>query len=344
MRFSRLKEKLEIGADLTTPQDPNATPVQKVPRPIPATARVPRKRKAPSTSKGGKGVHVGRRQHRSRPLGGGSKIEKRQTRGKKLTLNLSDLRSDDEDEDSDLSELTSNDSDGDFCIDDADPQSQVDSGLNFDPEKESKSAAKCVKKQAPIGAIGSNANRKASTTRKNGTTRTKRTPPSQLLAKFPAKQVPPAARIPISKKKAPVKSLLPSFDQPLPSIEASSALSITSSTGSESDIDIKSLQPGTILSFGSPRGIGSLGNSAPNKGKLAQAGSTLGFPCTAARTSQFSPSEDSSGFSLQMEPEPNLLDVITPDDSVSMVNKNPCKDDLDLHHQTPKPPPPSTGE
>lgn len=343
MRFTRLKDKLESGADLAATHAPNTAPVQKAPRLIPALASVPQKRKAPCISKNGRGGQTVTKQIGSRPLGGSSKVEKRHTRGKKLNYNLSDLDSNDEDDsdDSELTELTSIDSDGDFQVDEAGRRSQVDSGLNFDSEEVTKPALKRAKKQAPVEVIRTNG-MQTSNNRKNKSTMAKRIPPSKL--QLSVKQAPITRRTPTSEKKAPVKSLLPSFDQPITSIEASPPLSIASSydqTESEGDLDITRLQPGTILSFGSTGGAGAF-NSPPNKGKHTQVMTTSRAPGIAKTTSQTPSSKDSAGVTLQMELKNHVLEV-TPDDSVSMVNKKYREERLNLG-PSPKTPSPTTGE
>ncbi|KEF55521.1 uncharacterized protein A1O9_08271 [Exophiala aquamarina CBS 119918] len=343
MRFTRLKDKLEGGADLATTRASNATPGQKAPRQVPAIARDPPMRKARCVTRNGNEGQMATKQIGSRPLRRSQKLEKRQTRGKKLNYNLSDLQryEDDDSDGSDLTESTSFDSDGDFCVDEPGPRSQVDSGLNFDSERETKPASKRVKKQPPVEVTGING-RQILNNRKHRMAVAKGIPPSKH--QLSANQVPIIKRIPTSQKKGPVELILPLFDQPIPSIEASPPCSIASSydqTGSESDSDITRLQPGTLLYFGSTGGAGLLG-SPPSKGKHAHATSSPPVPSIVERTSQISASPDSAGVVLQIEPKNHVLDV-TPDDSVSMANKNDLEERFNLR-PSPKTPSSTTGE
>lgn len=322
MRFSRLRHRLETSADLATAKLPNTSTVTKGPRSVAPRASVPRKRKAPCASsnnnnKEGQGVS---REIDSRSPVQSSNVNKRQTREKKLNYNLSALYSNDEGD---------NDSDGDFHADEASPPSQVDSNLSFDSEEETKPVVKRLKKQAPGDVVGANANQ-TSNNRKNNTAVGKSAP----LAKprLPAKQVASLKRPTTTQKKVQPNALFRPCDQLIPSIESSPPHSILSSIlssitssilssydelESESDLDIKRLQPGTILSFGSGR-VGSVYNTPTSKGERVHATTSPARVFSVAKTTSQA-SQDSAGAVLQLELK-NHVQEVTPDDSVSMAN------------------------
>lgn len=318
-------EEDQSCVDLTTTEQTSSNTIVKAPRPI-AFSTPPQKRKAPSASHDSHEDQNFAKQIDSKRTAGKSSVGKRQTRGKKV--NYTALYEDgDEEDDFQSTTLNSDSSDGDFDFHADEPASGGLADLNIDKEEGIKRVVKRTKR-ASSRIITGPIVKQSSNNRKKPTAAAKKTPlarPRRL-----AKPTTLASRVPSIRKKAAPKALIPRFDRPLPSIEDSAPLSITSSdneSDSESDIDIKRLQPGTILSFGKGgAGAGSMPLDKVNEQPRMQASRVA--PTNVSRF--FDPSDTASdassrsstgvGSDFQLELK-NYAQEISPNDSISMVNE-----------------------
>lgn len=318
-------EEDQSCVDLTTTEQTATKIILKAPRPI--ALSTPQKRKAPSASHESNEDQNFAKKVDSKRTAGKSSVGKRQTRAKKV--NYTALYGDgdgDEEDDVQFTTVNSDSSDGDFNCYADEPDSGGLADLNIDKEESIKRSVKRPKKASP-GFITGPIVKQSSSNRKKPTAAAKKTPVAR--PRRPAKPITLASRVPSIQKKAAPKALIPRFDRPLPSIEDSPPLSITSSddeSHSESDIDIKRLQPGTILSFGKNGGASERPNNKVNEQSRMQASriaptdvSRFFDPSdTASDASSQSSTGVGSNFQLELK---NYAQEISPNDSISMVNE-----------------------
>jgi hypothetical protein len=289
-RFSRLKKKIEAGSPLTTTaftRSASSTPV--TPKTTANGSAQERKLNETPDSKNAR-VKVDKDETNDE-----MDIPKRKTRGKKLNYNLSALE--DSENEEKKAAIDDDFSDPEYNAEDDPEDADIDADLEVTLNHNIKPAFKPGKKKAPLTYLRARTPTPAS--RKN------LVPRKQLAGKLQ-----PQATVAAKPKMHPSNIPIPSIERsPTPILEESRAVLVSESaseSGSDGDIDIKSLKPGTILTFG---------HTETEKANP----SVVHRSTNSSASASVSPSPSSAATMLQMQLKQYTRDVC-PETSVSMTD------------------------